>query len=86
MTFELRYTPEAKESLTRLAHAGLKHLAERSLLRIAHNPYQGTKLAGKLSGLYAARMTRRYRVLYTVSPDQRLIIILDIAHRREAYR
>ena len=86
MIFALRYAPEAQEGLTHLAHAGLKHLAERAVLRIAADPYSGKKLVGKLSGLYAARITRRYRVVYTILPQQHVVVILDISHRRDVYR
>ena len=86
MSFTLRYTPEAQEGLTHLARAGLKHLAERALLRIADDPYRGKRLVGKLSGIYAARITRRYRITYTMLPQQHVVVILDIAHRRGVYR
>ena len=86
MSFTLRYTPEAQEGLTHLAHAGVKHLAERAILRIAVDPYRGKKLTGKLNGLYAARITRRYRVVYTIMPQQHVVVILDVSHRRDVYR
>ncbi|MEK7448501.1 MAG: type II toxin-antitoxin system RelE/ParE family toxin [Planctomycetota bacterium] len=83
--YTLLYSPEAKESIQRLP-SNLKHIAERVLLTLSGNPFQGKKLFGKLAGLYSARITRRYRVIYQINTSKHLIWVLEVAHRKEAYR
>lgn len=86
MNFTLLYTPQAKEGLEKLFKVGLKDIAEKSLLKISANPYLGKKLRGKLGGLYSARITRKYRVIYQIISDKSTVFILDISHRKESYR
>lgn len=86
MNFTLRYTPQAKEGIEKLARGGLKHLAEKSLLKISANPYLGKKLLVKLEGLYSTRITRKYRVIYQIILQESTVVILDISHRKESYR
>ena len=86
MNFILQYSPQAKEGIGDLIKAGLKHIAEKSILKISANPYSGKKLTGKLDGLYSARITRRYRVIYQIFSDTHTVLILDVSHRKESYR
>jgi addiction module RelE/StbE family toxin len=84
--YTLLYSPEAKENITHLPSEKLRHIAERVLLNLSENPFQGKKLLGKLTGLYSARITRRYRAIYQIDIAKHLIWIIDIAHRKEVYR
>ena len=86
MNFSLQYSPQAKEGIEKLIKAGLKHITEKSILKLSANPYLGKKLTGKLEGIYSTRITRRYRVLYQISPAAHTILILDVSHRKETYR
>lgn len=86
MSFTLQYAPQAKEGVDKLAKLGLKHIAEKSLLKISGNPHLGKKLRGKLQGLYSTRITRKFRVIYQILSDRHIVFILDISHRKESYR
>ena len=86
MNFALLYSPQAKEGLQKVFKAGLKNISERTLLKISTNPYLGKKLVGKLDGLYSARITRKYRVVFQILSDTHTVFILDISHRKESYR
>jgi len=86
VTYTLRYTPEAADGLQEVIQAGLKRLAERILLKLAEDPHQGKLLTGKLSGIYSARITRRFRILYSVSEKEGVVVILDVGHRKDIYR
>ena len=86
MNSVLQYSPQAREGIEDLIRAGLKHIAEKSILKISANPYSGKKLTGKLDGLRSARITRRYRVIYQIFQDTRTVLILDVSHRKESYR
>ena len=43
------------------------------------------KLAGEMRGAWRIRVGD-YRVLYDIDDDRRVIVILAVLHRREAYR
>lgn len=84
--YKLVYSPEAKESIEKLP-GNLKNIAERVMLLVSANPFlRGTKLAGKLSGLYSARITRRYRIIYHIDTSAQIVSVIDIVHRKESYR
>jgi mRNA interferase RelE/StbE len=53
---------------------------------IAYHPYRrGRQLSPPLEGVWKANRGT-YRVLYEIDEQQRVIRILRIAHRRDAYR
>ncbi|MBI5358960.1 MAG: type II toxin-antitoxin system mRNA interferase toxin, RelE/StbE family [Planctomycetes bacterium] len=83
--YTLFYSPEAKESISKLTFK-LKRISERSFLNLSGNPYTGKKLSGKLSGLYSIRITRRYRAIYRIDTVKHIIWVLEVSHRKEIYR
>ena len=82
--YTLRYTPEALEGISKLP-GNLKKIAERVLLDVASNPQSGKRLAGEFKGIFSARVTRRYRILYLVKHSEKEVIVLDLKHRKESY-
>ena len=48
-------------------------------------PRGARKLGGEMRGAWRIRIGN-YRVLYDIDDDQRLVIILAVLHRRDAYR
>ena len=56
--------------------------------RLRTNPYSGPnikRLKGELSSIYRYRMGD-YRLFYTIDPSKKVVFILDLVHRRDAYR
>ena len=53
--------------------------------RLAENPGLGTALKGDLRGLRRLRVGN-YRVLYEVRDDELVVLVVRVAHRRDAYR
>ena len=56
--------------------------------RLRTNPYFGPnikRLKGELSSIYRYRMGD-YRLFYTIDSTKKLVFVLDIVHRRDAYR
>ena len=56
--------------------------------RLRTNPYVGPnikRLKGNLSAIYRYRMGD-YRIFYTIDSTEKLVFMLDIVHRRDAYR
>ena len=82
--YQLRYTPEASEGISKLP-SNLKKIAEQVLLKISENPQLGKRLLGRLKGISSIRVTIHYRILYMVKYAEKEIVILDLKHRKEVY-
>jgi len=66
---------------------GVRDRAIRVIRKLAEEPRPrgARKLAGEMRGAWRIRVGD-YRVLYDVDDKQRLVILLAVRHRREAYR
>jgi mRNA interferase RelE/StbE len=54
---------------------------------LGENPYRvGQQLHAPAEGIYSARVMRDWRVLYLIDDEHRLVTVLDVRHRRDAYR
>lgn len=83
--YKLLYTPEALKEISKLPQ-NIKGIAEHALLYLAENPASGKRLGGNLKGIYSARVTSRYRILYLIKHAEKQIVVLDLKHRKEAYQ
>jgi len=86
MTYQVDFMPKAVEDINRLDKA----IAQRTLTRIRwlsenFDDITPEVLTGDLKGLLKLRVGS-YRVLYTVSPKDKLITIHFIGHRKDIYR
>ncbi len=59
----------------------------QAIRQLADNPRPpgARKLSGEMRGAWRVRIGH-YRVIYDINGDARLVIVLTVAHRREAYR
>jgi mRNA interferase RelE/StbE len=57
----------------------------RVLVSLKENPFSGKKLAGEFEDFYSVRVWP-YRVIYTIVKKELVVLVVDIAHRKEAYR
>ncbi len=53
--------------------------------RLAHEPHAGSVLKGEFAGLRRLRVGR-YRIVYEARAEELTILVVRVAHRREAYR
>lgn len=54
---------------------------------LGENPYRvGKELDEPHAGKYSARVMREWRVLYLIDEKEKTVTVLDIRHRRDAYR
>lgn len=53
--------------------------------RLAHSPMAGSPLKGGLKGIRRLRVGD-YRVLYEVKETALVVLVVRVAHRRDAYR
>jgi len=55
-----------------------------ALEKVVESPYAGTKLRGKLDGLWRWRVGK-YRIIYIINEKGKVIVFLDIGLRKAIY-
>ena len=86
VTYEVRLTRSAQDAFER-ADAPLARKLARCFANLETEPRKHPNiraLRGKQAGLYRYRVGD-HRVVYRIEDDQRIVIVLTIAHRSEAY-
>lgn len=56
-----------------------------ALKKVAEVPYAGTKLRGKLEGLWRWRIGK-YRIIYLIDEKEKAVIFLDVGLRKAIYK
>jgi len=84
MSWKSSYASSFEKDLLRLP----RQIAERAVLalrEVLENPYRGKKLKGR-ANRFAVRLSRDYRLVYSVYKHERLIDFEFVGDRKEAYR
>ena len=81
--FKIKVTPETRKIIQRL-HPEQKKIIKHSLQELQRNPYRGDELQGELSG-FKSYKPKRYRIIYKVDDQKRLILVHYIGHIRDVY-
>jgi mRNA interferase RelE/StbE len=55
-----------------------------ALEKAVENPYAGTKLRGKLEGLWRWRVGK-YRIIYLIDEKEKAVVFLDVGLRKSIY-
>ena len=80
MSCSVKIKRSAQKELIRITKSDRERIVA-AIDRLAENPFAGSILKGSLRGIYRLRVGD-YRVLYELGED---VLILRVAHRREAY-
>ena len=84
MSFSIRIKESAARELARVDRLDRTRIV-RAIDRLAETPYLGAALKGDLRGLRRLRVGD-WCVLYEVRDDELVVLVVRVAHRREAYR
>jgi mRNA interferase RelE/StbE len=86
--YELGTAPPARRALgERLSLEVATAAAEFITGPLLEDPRRvGKPLGAELAGIYSARLSRDWRVLYEIDDAKHVVIVLDIRHRSAAYR
>ncbi len=84
MTFSLQIKSSAAKEL-KLINKPERRRVVAAIDQLPANPYIGKSLKGELSGLRRIR-AGDYRVIYEIYEQQVVILIVRVAHRKDAYR
>ena len=84
MSYSIKIKASAAESLRRIAPEARARIVD-AITRLAHEPAAGGVLKGEFSGLRRLRVGD-YRIVYEVIDNALTVLVVRIAHRRQAYR
>jgi len=84
VTYSIRIKGSAARELRRVTKPERARIAG-TIDRLADNPFLGSALKGELRGLRRLRVGD-HRVLYEIRNDELIVLVVRIAHRRDAYR
>ena len=84
MSYSLRIKRSASRELARAPRSDRRRII-RAIDGLAEHPLAGSALKGELRGLRRLRVGD-YRIVYEVLADRLVILVVRVAHRREAYR
>jgi mRNA-degrading endonuclease RelE of RelBE toxin-antitoxin system len=83
MSYQVKLTETVGGILANF-HPELKRITRKALREIAGNPYLGKELQEELEGYLSYRF-RRYRAVYTVDEQTKVLVIHLVGHRRNVY-
>ena len=84
MSFSIRIKESAAKELRRISRPDRTSIVA-AIDRLAEIPHLGAALKGDLRGLRRLRVGD-YRILYEIEDDELIVLVVRVAHRREAYR
>ena len=84
MGYSTRIKRSAARDLARLPRRDRERIVH-AIDRLGDNPLAGSPLKGDLRGLRRVRVGD-YRVVYEVLDGELVVLVVLVAHRREAYR
>lgn len=85
MSYAIRFTPKAAKQVKKLdptAAKRIRNFLEQKLSRLENSRQLGKKLVNEEFWRYRVG---DYRILTNIDDDQILILVVEVAHRREVY-
>lgn len=82
--YNVRLQKKAKKNLVKIDKRWHKRIVA-TLDDIAAQPHNGKQLDGDKRGQYVVRVWP-YRIIYEIHDDVLVVLVIDIAHRQEAYK
>ena len=84
MSFSIRIKESAARELRRVAKPDRTRIVA-AIDRLAETPHLGAALKGDLRGLRRLR-AGDYRIVYEIRDEELVVLVVRVAHRRDAYR
>jgi mRNA interferase RelE/StbE len=86
MNYSILFLPAAKKALAKLPKADQSRV-DRHVLALADNPRPpgAIPLKGGGKGLWRVRVGD-WRIIYQIEDDRLIVLVVDVANRREVYR
>ena len=83
MVYAVKFTRTVADKVADI-HPDIKKTLRRAIKEIAGDPYSGKELQEELFGFLTYRF-KRYRIIYQVDEDDKVVMVYMIGHRRDVY-
>ena len=83
MTYRIQLTPTAAEAFCCL-HPEVRKQLKTGMMELANKPYSGKYLQNELYGFWTYKI-KRYRIIYKIDNNNKLLKVYMIGHRRDIY-
>jgi mRNA interferase RelE/StbE len=83
MGYRLLYSETSRKQIKAL-HPQIKSSIKVHIQKLKDNPYSGKPLEKDLSGYHSLR-TKRFRIIYKIDHDNKIVQIHYVGHRRDVY-
>lgn len=85
--YRIKFDNQAAKDVKKLhrSHAKITSKIIQLIDSLSFHPYQGKALKGKNKGCYSLRQGD-YRIIYEIHPQQKIIHVIRIGHRKDIYR
>ena len=83
MGYRLLYSATSRKQIKSL-HPQIKSSIKVHIQKLKDNPYSGKPLEKDLSGYHSLR-TKRFRIIYKIDHDNKIVQIHYVGHRRDVY-
>ena len=83
MAYRLLYSVTSREQIRSL-HPQIKSSIKAHIQKLRDTPYSGKPLEKELSGYHSLR-TKRFRILYKIDHDKKIVQIHYVGHRKDVY-
>ena len=84
MSYSVRIKGSAGKELARLPRDARERMVD-AIDSLSETPLAGRALKGQLLGLRRLRVVN-FRIVYEVRENELVVLVVRVAHRREAYR
>jgi mRNA-degrading endonuclease RelE of RelBE toxin-antitoxin system len=83
MGYRILYSETSRKQIKKL-HPQIKAAVKSNIERLQENPFTGKWLEKDLAGYLSIR-TKRFRIIYKISEDDRIVEVHHIGHRKDIY-
>ena len=81
--YRVQLTASAARAIQKL-HPEIRKAAREALRELAQQPFAGKELQAELRGFRSYRFLR-YRIIFRLDQEQRVLVVWAIGHRRNIY-
>ena len=83
MAYRILYSETSRNQIKRL-HPQIKAVVKSKIKKLQENPFTGKWLEKELSGYLSIR-TKRFRIIYKIREERRIVEIHHVGHRKDIY-
>jgi len=87
MMYNIKTTDEFEERFKKLTkrNRALAEMFAKAILKLKENPYAGKPLTHDLKGYRSLPIAGKWRIIYEIDENQKLVILRSIGHRKRIY-